>query len=1534
MTEEKKPTATSRLAFLLKNSDLFQVDFDYQSIREAFIEISNQIEDFQKILSKFKKAESNFASADDIHEVRKNIEKLGSQIEQNSNEFSSELQETKSYLTYKLKNLRKKLDNALALDLRSPSRLSFNPRISDNRIYASSHDIPPSNNDTDSITEKDEETTSQEHFTSDKLSSLESENDEFDIKSNDGTQTAETGNTYNRSKKRNIEIDNMRKQIRQLRSNLSALNKKLHRLTPSQTKSKNDSKNASEQNNSKSESEISDVNSYQTGEYYTEEEYEEDEENTAMEQLRQKFSQMEEAFKQEIKNLKGEIETLKKGETLSIDTNNEFERENENNNNSSDRKRKDKNNKNEIISKQNNNEITQNDNNDKVKKNKKIKNKSDENEINEEKSQSESDKSDKNDEEEEQSAEETTNEDESEETNEENNENTKNKRKKKEKNIKNVKEPKVELSDAKTTEKFGETNEPTNVTNNGSKKYEVIVIADSPPTNDIKNEINDNKVEENIPNQHKQIRKQRKRKHKKINKPKMTTESTQIGNETEQQMNNFYTTNNQVQHEIQTYDNPNEIHYNEKKNELFIQPSEIFEVCLFVLDDEYEDMKRDIAKQNEVLKKVINQIYENGNVQSDSSKPSEILFDIEDMKKLCYENQRKIEGARTTIEGLEKSIEELKSKPNIKPKEIKLIHTQFPSLQILPEEIVIKSKNVIKDKNSNNNSNNNDEGSVASKKLIKRRKRKKEKKNDIKSEDDEIKSQKSSSDMPIVVARELPNEESPKSKDTKQNEMEKQNIEKEKNENVKMTENNINKIETISQKETQKGTENIKENDNNNKNETKSDNKKEVEVEKGNEAENQNENLIKTEEANNNNNISNSNSSNENIIVSENGTKQVTKEGNVLRNTSDESKQNEETVQTEESIEKTENVPQSQRNTQEANEENANNDNVQERAQTEQKLSGKNKSNEATNSKSNVTERNLNEQESKSNNLERRKNNNTNKRNTETLFEQNAEIDAQEKAAWETFTKETQRRRETNRINLSKRKNPNIVSTEITETETEAGNETISENENGNETLIRNNEDENHSTTHSIQIAYFSDDNEEDTNELNDKYAEKFHKINEIFNQNKEHFRILREAIVDLRSDLQVIKMDMNEKTITSIPIIEFGSQTSKNNETMNKNNNKNNSETNDNTIRVLRQRFDSQIKDYDEKFDIIQKDILEIKKQQSEAPKIIEKIIEFQQSPPQIIESNENISSKVINIDESEPAEREKSQPILTVTPIEVPKLQIKPKVQKVPIVDKLSPHENINNINSGKINEPIKSPNLIKPKHSNSARQQQQQHNEEENINSPINIQQHNEDYRPTFHNIVQQQIEELRVLSANDEVESRFLDLIICLRSQFQLQIDDNIKRLNEIEPKLYNFIDKEYIQKLFNKLRFTINEISGTVTQLKQAMPERITREELQNVAEELYKALTSDKETSGGTQSYKCLLCGRPKAAITGMITDSFVSDALGEPTQSLAKGNGQGNRGGTLIYGADKQLYKGKGNFGRTTVVSNDKKKLPALGQK
>ena len=446
----------------------------------------------------------------------------------------------------------------------------------------------------------------------------------------------------------------------------------------------------------------------------------------------------------------------------------------------------------------------------------------------------------------------------------------------------------------------------------------------------------------------------------------------------------------------------------------------------------------------------------------------------------------------------------------------------------------------------------------------------------------------------------------------------------------------------------------------------------------------------------------------------------------------------------------------------------------------------------------------------------------------------------------------------------------------------------------------------------------------------------KFKVIDGKIANHQDQLRILREAIVDLRTQVQVIKAHGENRGMPGLPQIPIESMYKEPEE----------KDKSDEVIRVLRRRFDAQTREFEEDLSQLRREVMELRERQAAVPQTItERIIEVQvptperaQSPPAATPVQQQPQTHESEKPDRTPHTPDDSPRLITVTPMSVPALRT-PKRNRTPIVDPPQEPQPLPRV------DPYHSPPKESPKtHVPPIQREPQPHSQAlpPQTPSPADTTTPSDPaHKPIFQKIIPQQIEELKILSANDEIEARIVNLIVDVRTQLQLQTDQNTDRLTELSSKVDAYVTKDYIQKFFSKVKTVMSDLSTNVGTLKQALPERVTKTELQEALEELFHSLAPDNETSGGTSSYKCLLCGRPRTAISGMIKDRQVAQALGEPTESTATaGLSNPDRSvgrGTIIYGPDKQLYRGRGNFGRPTTAGIEGTRrgaLPSLERK
>jgi hypothetical protein len=119
--------------------------------------------------------------------------------------------------------------------------------------------------------------------------------------------------------------------------------------------------------------------------------------------------------------------------------------------------------------------------------------------------------------------------------------------------------------------------------------------------------------------------------------------------------------------------------------------------------------------------------------------------------------------------------------------------------------------------------------------------------------------------------------------------------------------------------------------------------------------------------------------------------------------------------------------------------------------------------------------------------------------------------------------------------------------------------------------------------------------------------------------------------------------------------------------------------------------------------------------------------------------------------------------------------------------------------------------------------------------------------------------------------------------------------------------------------------SLKVVGKAIDSLKDLIPTLVFRKDLDAFMDAVRIAIESQQgreleSTAGGRVSYKCLLCGRPSAAITGMITDSQVAQMVGDPPVS-----GPAQTGGDFVL-----VYGREGCF-RAASSAQKKRPVPSL---
>jgi hypothetical protein len=159
----------------------------------------------------------------------------------------------------------------------------------------------------------------------------------------------------------------------------------------------------------------------------------------------------------------------------------------------------------------------------------------------------------------------------------------------------------------------------------------------------------------------------------------------------------------------------------------------------------------------------------------------------------------------------------------------------------------------------------------------------------------------------------------------------------------------------------------------------------------------------------------------------------------------------------------------------------------------------------------------------------------------------------------------------------------------------------------------------------------------------------------------------------------------------------------------------------------------------------------------------------------------------------------------------------------------------------------------------------------------------------------------------LKRYDEIFPRLRDAEVLLdgvRSQLDA-VARNVRGLAEAKA------DKADLQGLFVQFRNALGELSGRFGALRKSVMAKADAEELAEMQHQLAQRVQDANETAASAEGLRCLLCGKPQAAVRGAIDDAEVAKALGQGTSArVASVDAQGNR--CFVYGDRGALFWGR----------------------
>ena len=148
----------------------------------------------------------------------------------------------------------------------------------------------------------------------------------------------------------------------------------------------------------------------------------------------------------------------------------------------------------------------------------------------------------------------------------------------------------------------------------------------------------------------------------------------------------------------------------------------------------------------------------------------------------------------------------------------------------------------------------------------------------------------------------------------------------------------------------------------------------------------------------------------------------------------------------------------------------------------------------------------------------------------------------------------------------------------------------------------------------------------------------------------------------------------------------------------------------------------------------------------------------------------------------------------------------------------------------------------------------------------------------------------------------------ELAVQVRESVEEQLKGMRKEVDGVITLVDNKIDREFVERVFNKFREMLSELNEKIDNLQCSFLDWVTRDELEMVLQRFMGMINEAGDSAATHSKFNCLLCGRPRAHLAGMITD------LPPPpqTQSTSPGKKSGVR--TSVNTAANTAANTRGN--------------------
>jgi predicted nuclease with TOPRIM domain len=128
---------------------------------------------------------------------------------------------------------------------------------------------------------------------------------------------------------------------------------------------------------------------------------------------------------------------------------------------------------------------------------------------------------------------------------------------------------------------------------------------------------------------------------------------------------------------------------------------------------------------------------------------------------------------------------------------------------------------------------------------------------------------------------------------------------------------------------------------------------------------------------------------------------------------------------------------------------------------------------------------------------------------------------------------------------------------------------------------------------------------------------------------------------------------------------------------------------------------------------------------------------------------------------------------------------------------------------------------------------------------------------------------------------------IDYIYRLVPKLQGHLNAMHGKLVKMNEDMLSKMDRGLVEKMFDQFQQVVHDIKTRVDDLKDALEQTATREEINRILEDLVNSLNMESETAIGT--VKCIACGRDITKVTGSMTETEVDRVLGHAPYAIAQ---------------------------------------------